>query len=78
MRPLVCSFLCMACVACTELPNVPGASSGAGGAQDYPLLVPLNSVALITNDNDLTEQNVGARVTNLRARAARLKKVQFN
>ena len=78
MRYIHCVVICLGLGACTQLPDIPDPISGNSSTAAYPTFVPLGDVALTGTENDLTETNVTARVANLRARAARLKDVQFN
>lgn len=78
MRFIHCVAICLGLGACTQLPDIPDPVSGNADAETYPGFVPLENVALTPNANDTTAQNVDARVANLRARAARLKDVEFD
>lgn len=82
MRHLIYSAIVLAFAGCTQLPDVAEPSAFQGGGDDYPALIPLDNI-LAENDAAQeaalrTEQDVAARVSTLRARAARLRNVTFN
>ena len=82
MRAILLLAAGLAVSACTQLPDVPVSDEVRQSKTDYPDLINLRTLELRAAEQEAedlkSEQETAARVANLRARAAELRKFEFN